>query len=440
MVDPSTPGPSAKKPSWHRRISHPPRPNLPTLPNLPNLGNINLPSPNGLRTALLGYIGEVETTLRRRTRKHGPSNLSPNAAAGSSSLNQRQPRSTGKNASVSSPSPSGSSQALPETPIDQRAPSFRTPSIFTSQHPADDDAMSAVEEYHEADLELMDELESLKQDVGLYLSPRPASPARPPQRTGSEWMRTLPSRLRAVEESISPSSSIYEGHTRSGSRAGSSREEWEVEDPAQRALRRARSKLIGLAKLVLPDEHWQGWEKLGWEEQAEGVEGSTIRARVDAPRSPGGSLLVDADAEHDADEEPEYIFPNRTPTARLNNRPRSSRSHSFHVESSPYSPLRRPLKVRSLSSPGPFELPPSLDSALSGNTETELPVEAVDVDSDEEDEEFKLLRESSHPGYGAVPLGPTVRQALAKAQDGRVLIEYDDLPVIWRNNEHIITG
>jgi adiponectin receptor len=37
-------------------------------------------------------------------------------------------------------------------------------------------------------------------------------------------------------------------------------------------------------------------------------------------------------------------------------------------------------------------------------------------------------------------LGPSLAEALKRAQDGKRLIEYDDLPVLWRNNEHIITG
>ena len=37
-------------------------------------------------------------------------------------------------------------------------------------------------------------------------------------------------------------------------------------------------------------------------------------------------------------------------------------------------------------------------------------------------------------------LGPTLSEALARSKDGRRLIEYDDLPFGWRNNEHIVEG
>jgi adiponectin receptor len=36
--------------------------------------------------------------------------------------------------------------------------------------------------------------------------------------------------------------------------------------------------------------------------------------------------------------------------------------------------------------------------------------------------------------------GPSIAEALQRAEDGNKLITYDDLPFYWRNNEHIITG
>jgi adiponectin receptor len=37
-------------------------------------------------------------------------------------------------------------------------------------------------------------------------------------------------------------------------------------------------------------------------------------------------------------------------------------------------------------------------------------------------------------------LGPSVAEALEISEDGKVLITYEDLPVDWRNNEHVLTG
>lgn len=42
-------------------------------------------------------------------------------------------------------------------------------------------------------------------------------------------------------------------------------------------------------------------------------------------------------------------------------------------------------------------------------------------------------------GY-ANEFGPSVAEALERSEDGQVLVTYDDLPVDWRNNEHVLTG
>ena len=52
-----------------------------------------------------------------------------------------------------------------------------------------------------------------------------------------------------------------------------------------------------------------------------------------------------------------------------------------------------------------------------------------------------LSRNKSSVRIGfANELGPSVAEALELSQDGTVLLEYKDLPVDWRNNEHVLTG
>ncbi|ORX35324.1 hemolysin-III related-domain-containing protein [Kockovaella imperatae] len=454
----STPGSEGKKPSWHRKLSAPARPNLPTLPTLPNLSTINLPSANGLRQALLGYIGEVETTLRRRRGNGtvdqglaGPSGeSSKSSAVDAGIIGQESSWSSGSNAGHGNNGAEG-------FPGDAHAgPSSHSP--LQGEHHVNHardfgDTSPTSEEWHDADLELMDHLESLKEDVGVYLasgtSTGPSTSSRPmPKRTGTEWMRSLPSRLRQVEEYMAPLASNSDAPSRTNSLRGGhghrhaspGTEEIQHDDPAYRALREARKRLIQFVKSGLPSDQWPGWEKLGWEEQSEDGREGSFDDDASRSRSPGGTLLVQV--ERPEEEEPEYIFPNRTPAAkRTNTSTRASRSQSFHVPSL-QTLTSRPVKLRSMSSPGPMDIPVSLAVALSRDTDEVELLKSDDLDDAEETEdtgEILVLKELA-AGYDPLQGEPTVKQALDKAQDGTVLIEYEDLPVVWRNNEHIITG
>ena len=259
-------------------------------------------------------------------------------------------------------------------------------------------------------------------------------------------MRSLPATLQAVEESM-PADVHAEDNEAEG---------YGVDEIYHRGLRRARSKVISLAKIVLPLDYWPSWENLGWEEQQDDGQ---IDSNWDNGDDDGlaGDETVGAVARKeikDEEEEPEYIFPNRTPAAqRDSTRTRSARSRSFHIPASIHSPVKRPAKLRSFSSPTPFDKdlldsPESLNglSDSVGHLVRKATNGAADLNdgSDDDDDELQVLlpepakRMSS---YGAAATaGPTIREALEKAKDGKELMEYDDLPILFRNNEHIITG
>ncbi|RSH94877.1 hypothetical protein EHS25_004683 [Saitozyma podzolica] len=227
----------------------------------------------------------------------------------------------------------------------------------------------------------------------------------------------------------------------------------------------ARMKVIDMVHALLPSEEWAGWERLGWEETPSHHRGrgrAHRRAASDVARgSPAlgddggeqdGEEEVDEDEDEDEEEEPGYLFPNRTPASAqaIADRRRTIRSKSFshpsrsthpsNWASAPF-PARQPL-TRVKTEPMTSRFAESREAHLLGAEE-----EAVPYLGELGEEEAKELLE--HPSLADTKLtklvapshlGPSVLEALETSDDGKRLLTYEELPIHWRNNEHIFTG
>jgi adiponectin receptor len=216
------------------------------------------------------------------------------------------------------------------------------------------------------------------------------------------------------------------------------------------AVEGARRRIIDLVHALLPSEDWAGWERLGWEETAFVTsDGGTRPAHGRSASS--GLDRIRAAVEEEEDEEPEYLFPNRTPGSvmALEARRRTIRSRSLGAyEAERWGKLPMLERVRTEPSRAASargfgleedgrageELKEGDDDeeTLLGEAEGE---EAVDIlaHPDLADRKLTKLVAPSH-------LGPSVLEALTRSDDGRRLICFEDLPFHWRNNEHVITG
>lgn len=181
-------------------------------------------------------------------------------------------------------------------------------------------------------------------------------------------------------------------------------------------------------------------------------------------RSGKGKHNQDNDSDYPMmeDEEPEYLFPNRTPAStRALARRRAVRSKSVGAASLPL--VKRARMERSQSyafgslvsfSPGKTVSEP-VEMGSAGGSDREDGDEARDEDGDEVDEvmneEGKDEGEFISISYLTVDLkssliavetttDPSVADGLRSSEDGGKLITYNELPAIWRNNEHIRTG
>ena len=245
----------------------------------------------------------------------------------------------------------------------------------------------------DTNMSLLRHLSSLREDVVAYLPSRLSVPIPIPPGIGPsrEWLRLLPSKLSVVDLGVNHAD-------------------------GESQVEAARRRVIELVHTLLPSEDWAGWESLGWEDEDQ--------------RPKSGAL--DGENE-DEDEEPEYLFPNRTPASAsaLASRRRAVRSKS--VGSAGMIPPG-PILLRSRTEPPRDSwLPSAIDSGGLVNDEEGL--DAADIIENSELGDTKLTT--------AVALsnrGPTMSEALMRAQDGKRLIVYNDLPFVWRNNEHIITG
>lgn len=259
-----------------------------------------------------------------------------------------------------------------------------------------------------------------------------------------------------------------------------------------------RKRLRDLIKSVLPSEDWSGWEKLGWEDYDEdedeeedlqgwlqgsgnghgsvwaGMGGSRLERSRSHPvktdeypnttathpyKSHQSSsseshlpLLLARAAEADAtdpdgDEEPEYLFPNKTPRAAMRRQQsyaakrearRRVRSKSWGVWEGERERRRR------LVGSGQGE---GDDGSVNGVGEKGDAINLsgeVELDLDLEREmELELEREmelENDPSAPPIDVGPTVHEALIKSENGERLIDYEDLPWWVRNNEYILGG
>jgi adiponectin receptor len=176
-----------------------------------------------------------------------------------------------------------------------------------------------------------------------------------------------------------------------------------------------KERVARLVRSLLPSEDWAGWEKLGW----------------DAGDDESDTGIVPNSEE----EEPEYLFPNKTPRAAMN-RMQSyaarSRSKSASYTAAALRQSRSLQELRTATSADLLRLDSEKGSVVLGDTEIE------DLGSEQLDEEEMLLLQEQLQVSAQV--GPTAQEVLAKSQHGKILIKYDDLPPWMQNNEFIVTG
>lgn len=395
LVPPETPPPAR---GWGRQLSQSsiPRPALPSL--------------TGLRAALLGYIGEVERAVRERIvgeEEDGasiPDPSSPSSFSGSGEDETVLGASTG----VAGPST-----------LRRRVARHAGADGDGQYDPAIRDRSDGNDPRGDygPHLSLLNHLSSLREDIANYLPNRIPVPTANLGARG-EWLRNLPHRLRIVDLSVAPA-------LPPDSRAPSS----PVIDESG-SVEHARRKVIELVKAYLPDEEWAGWEKLGWEEQDPEV--TSRRHSLDLGKTLGG-------AEEEEEEEPSWLFPNRTPASAqaMASRRRAVRSKSLGAANFPtyLRGLDMPKLVRTRTAPYDIRKAEE-EGGEAAEEEEEEDLDAADILVHSELlDGLNLVRTSSKSA-----LGPSVADALRAAQDGTRLIGFEDLPFLWRNNEHIITG
>lgn len=451
---------------WRRRMSHPlPIPTFrPNIPNIPHL-----------RAALLGYLGELETALRRKLGDdlsevggvlHGGGNGSgrgrlPSVSLSSSMSTEDWTTSTESNDEDSyhgySSALAGSSSIseVRQRNIATNADSNGSPSANTN---AKDNTTTDPSSTKDSYINLLNHLSALREEASNYLpSLSVHMPLSIPNR---QWLRSLPSRLSIVDPGLlSPLD-----------KAKIKDELAAVIDFESGAVEGARKRVVDMVHAMLPSEDWAGWERLGWEEQEygdgwrPGEYGHRRTRSASLGRSGKGKHNQDNDSDYPMmeDEEPEYLFPNRTPAStRALARRRAVRSKSVGAASLPL--VKRARMERSQSyafgslvsfSPGKTVSEP-VEMGSAGGSDREDGDEARDEDGDEVDEvmneEGKDEGEFISISYLTVDLkssliavetttDPSVADGLRSSEDGGKLITYNELPAIWRNNEHIRTG
>lgn len=328
---------------------------------------------NGLRTAVLGYLSEAEETLKARVKGKAPARpgrVSPSPPISTDS-------STGES-SAASPAPRSAG-------LRQRTAAASNPSASRSPDPT----------------LLLDHLTQLRVDIDTHLSPNTGSPRDGP---GAGFLRSLPHKLSVLDLGLTAPQELPDE---------SSDEETVFSDPGQPVqgsngvtpIDTARSTVIQMAKSLLPNEDWQGWERLGWEDEG------AIQAREARKRLQRRWSYQDPEQVEDEDAPPEYLFPNRTPASNValaQGRAARSRSVGSHDQAPP---MRRFFSAPQVQYSG-------ISSMLAAEDETTALLTP------------NLMQE----------VGPTVQESLERSHGGRKLIEYDDLPIYWRNNDYVVTG
>ena len=247
---------------------------------------------------------------------------------------------------------------------------------------------------------LLRQLSIIREDVTAYLPQK-----LPAWKVNRDWLRSLSTRLNALDARIP----LRQGEGGSAPAA------------EYRPVEIARKKVVEMVQSLLPTDDWAGWERLGWSEND------------DRPKS---SFSARDDRGDETEDEPEYLFPNRTPaSARAFAQTRMKRSKSVGAPSivrewtiQHDAKTRAGQLQRAKTYPGPDDLP--------SDDEDDLHEAEILLTPDIIDQTDPLLSADKVAPH----VGPTRREALAKSADGTRLIKYDDLPFIWRNNEHIHTG
>lgn len=244
--------------------------------------------------------------------------------------------------------------------------------------------------------------------------------------------------------------------------------------PALAFTEEYKRRIMQIVHGMLPSEDWEGWEKLGWEDEDEyqaRMSGRTGRShtRSWSNGSPEGKSFLrelDGDAlglhhhfvrkrplrrrtvsegaadaanddvgadeddlEEQVQEEPEYLFPNKTPRAAL------SRHQSYMVAQEAFEREKKAWR-RSVS----------VSSSRSRRS---------DFGEESDDEDMDKEAVPGAKGRHLQPVGPVeaaatmppitatpsvVIEGLRKSQNGKRLITYEDLPPWMQNNEYIVTG
>lgn len=420
----STTSPAQASPSsWRRRLSHPdigdPSSYLPSL---------SLPSVSGLRSAVLTYLGEVENALRDKLA--GEYRGVDSVTSGSPPPSSEDETDEHEHDHAGAPDDYfsfGESSALrtarhSEFELRRRAYHARSPALSGGSSNEDD-----------ANVRMLDYLSSLRADILSYANSAPGFGLGSSLSSQREWIRGLPGRLRTVELGLGEPGS-WPDPLSASSRAGS------------RAVQGARKRVIDLVHTLLPPDDWAGWETLGWEEGGEdadvgaahGNDATPQRPRQQRPqpyplRAHAKTYSLDERALHSDDEdeldEPEYLFPNRTPgpAQAIARRTRAIRARSLGAMDLP--PL--PSFIQDWMRPVVDEAAKVVDDE--GDADAQVVESSLESqDEDEKDELASVL--SFHDE------GPTVAEALVRSHDGKKLITFEDLPFWWRNNQYIQTG
>lgn len=396
--------PKEKESSWSSRL---PLANTPLPSFRPNM--------SGLRAALLGYLGEVERAIQGQEEHQQQQCVEePKDFSGTGSESTGLSSDEMDEESRSSALASGSREGLRQRAAlgvngNGRAP-IGTPTALL-----------------ETNTSLLNHLSALREDVRSYLQPKISVPFSVPSMPNRDWLRSLPSKLSVVDIGVdSPLSPDTKGKGR-------------MPDFDTGAVENARKRVLETVRTLLPSEEWAGWERLGWEDQEDERE-SPFRGRR---RAVSASIHRDPkyDEEEDEEDEPEYLFPNRTPASQqamakaIRRQPIRSTSFSAALLSrEDEAPATRPGRHGAFSAPMTRRttgLPSFGQVAL----ESEDELDATAVHEQLEIEEMKQLLEQQMEDTG-----PTIAEALQRAEDGNKLITYEDLPFWWRNNEHIVTG
>lgn len=426
-----------------------------------------LPVPGlGLRAALLGYLGEVEASIRGRLsgtpERDSEVRDDSSASEGLSEdtpIDELDPVAT-RGESISTGTGLGLDRGAyggnGEQQLRYRGPPTSSSSPLLAQPPVPTRNAS----YSSQDA-LLSHLSWLREDILASLPPAVLSA---PSLSGSrEWLRALPARLMAVERGL-----WAEGSTSPTVPVSGQEGEWGsvpgLALPAA-AVESARLKVLEIVRGVLPTDEWEGWERLGWEE----TDPMAARPAMFSSKL-GLSANGDEDGPTEEEEEEEsskFFFPNRTPAAKqaIASRRRTIRSKSLGAAGQPgsWAALQGGGGLADREGAGGM---PKLQRMRTMPMLSRTTMDDEDESDGDEVEEMKVASpelgmgngpevleelgvkgeqvriDSPRKGKGKVleALGPSIAEALVASDHGRRLMLYENLPIDWRNNEHIVTG